>query len=95
VARAALIRAAPVVPTHLSTATGSVAGGATAEVTVALDRTMPDSSYTALTTVEGASGDLIASGVVTKTTTDVTVALRNLNTLTARSGTVRVLVLPS
>jgi hypothetical protein len=85
-ARKALRRAA-------RAATGTVAAGGTADITVTLDPPMPSGEYTAIATAEqgGSSEGLTVLRIVSKTASQVVVRVLNRDALLARSGTVHVI----
>jgi hypothetical protein len=75
---------------HVRITTGSIAGGATASVTVSFGE-FPDLDYTVVAVVEESNGDLQVRSITARTASSVTVLIANRNTLTARTGTVHVL----
>jgi hypothetical protein len=75
---------------HARATTGSVAGGAAVTVTVSF-ATFADLAYTAAVAVEDGSGDLQVRSITARTASSVSVRVANLNTLSARTGTVHVL----
>lgn len=72
--------------------TGSVAGSGAVSVVLVLPQAMASTSYTAVAVVEDSTGDLTVRAVLARTTTDVTVQVRNTNAVTARTGTVHLFV---
>lgn len=71
--------------------TGSLAGSAVVNVVVVFPTALASTSYTVVASVEDASSDLRVLGVVSRTTADVTVRVQNVNTLTARTGSLHVI----
>lgn len=71
-------------------ATGALAAGAVSTVTVPLGRTLADTAYTVSGEIEGA--DLEFVRIVARTTTDITVGIRNSNTLATAAGTIHLIV---
>lgn len=67
--------------------TGSIAGSASADVTVTWDTAFPDTNYTATVGVEEANGDLRIGCIKSRTTTQMVVRVDNRNALSARTGT--------
>lgn len=76
----------------LKVGTGNVAGGATTNIVVPLGRVMPDTSYAVAASVEDANGELRLACIVARAVDSVTVRVQNVNTLTARNGTIHLLV---
>jgi hypothetical protein len=81
------------VVTRLRQTTGSIAGGADANVAINFPQAMTSTAYTVSATVENSDGDLTVRCVLSRMVNGVTVRVRNNNTLTARTGTVHVLVI--
>jgi hypothetical protein len=77
---------------HARAATGSIAGGATATVPVSFSG-FADTNYTASAEVEDSNGELQVRGITARTASSVTVRVANLNTLTARTGTVHLIAI--
>jgi hypothetical protein len=71
--------------------TGSIGGGAAATVTASFGE-FADLDYTAVVVVEDSNGDLQVRSITARTASSVSVRVANLNSLSARTGTVHVLV---
>jgi hypothetical protein len=77
---------------HARASTGSIAGGATGDVTISFSG-FADTNYTALGQVEETNGELQVRGITARTASSMTVRVANRNTLMARTGTVHVLAI--
>lgn len=73
-------------------AVASVAAGATVAVTVPFGRTLASTAYTVTSGIESA-GAVLLDSITARTTTDVTVRIRNTDGITAHSATVHVNVI--
>ena len=73
-------------------ASGAITNGATADVAVTLSTTMPSTTYRAVATLSGSAiASAVIQGIVSRTTTTVTVRVRATAAVTANTITVEVL----